>query len=306
MPKRVIWELALVGALFFHCAFAYLFRPQADQARPKGQPARAPCVFLPPPSEASADQKELLVWSELSDPTLLSLPNPARGFSEFLAEKEKPPLSIPPPPPPALASLARAEFPVLRLASPAENLAASMSRQWSVALPLGEDAGPFPALNRSVIWRFEDGTPLINPGDVPAADLRQALAAGKPQSPTRIQVTLQDRAGTRIVLRDGCGNAALDALALQRVAARAMEWERSLTFRQPSTETERFSFANDFSQMIEVEWRLLPEPAPAVAVPGTTPAAAGPASGGNGTVPGAAPAPKSAPGDEGKKLPNGS
>ena len=305
MPRRVIWELALVGALLFHCAFAYLFRPQADPVHAKDQPVRAPCVFLPPTSGASADQKELFVWAELGDPTLLSLPNPVRGFSEFLAEKEKSPLSLAPPPPPALAGVAPASFPVLRLASPAEDLAASMSRQWSVALPLGEDASPLPALNQSVIWRFEDGTPLINPGDIPAAELRQALPAGKPQSPTRIQVTLQERAGTRVVLRDSCGNAALDALALQRVAARAMEWERSLTFRQPSTETERFSFTNDFSQTIEVEWRLLPEPAPVAALSGTTPAAVGTAPGGNGAVPGTAPAPKSTPIDEAKKTPNG-
>jgi hypothetical protein len=258
LPTRLLWELAIVGTLAFHALLLFLLRAQPVAAARTTAPLQPQCVFLPPESAVGGWEKELYTWLRLEDPALLSLPNSRRGFSGYLREKAVLPVAPAPAHAQQPATAERTEFPPLAWDQPAEALADSLVRHWRSAQPAVVATSMGTAVPRSVLWRFADGTPVPRMPEPIAADISEAWRQGTPQNPTRIDVSLP-RSGTgtaRLRLVDSCGNAALDRVALQQVAFRAADWERNNQFRKTVGDSDRFVPENDFTETIEVEWRL--------------------------------------------------
>lgn len=256
LPRRLRWELALCGALLLHVPFL-LFRlgPAAPPDSPRNHRPRS--VFIPSAAPHTPSEKELLAWVQLADPTLLSLPDPAVGFSA--------PLLAPAPhaytervtPAPTATQIAERTF-APPDPPPTRSLEADLTRQWPVRIPATPEPPAIPALPAAVLWRFADGALLRGMGELPAADLRLALRTGAPRQPTRFRVELPLGAPARVRLQASCGNSDLDRLALQRLGPRVLTWEQDVGRRELSPETEPFTLDPGRSRVVEVEWRLAP------------------------------------------------
>jgi hypothetical protein len=230
------------------------------------------CVLVSPPGAADIRtwERSLYDWAVLRDPALLVLPNERFGFSrERFAKLEVPCAAVPayrftmtpigqsPPPPLALCG------PPLRLP---ERLAAT-----------GEPLRPPPVepfvvtpLEKGVSWRTLDGREV---GWLPAFDEREVRAAVSkedlPKGPTSLRLVRGERpAGTRVQVTSGCGNLALDALAvaaLRRAAGRLqMQGPRNGATGPPPPEF----FPTPGGEIeVQVGWQLGDEAEPAARVP---------------------------------------
>jgi len=256
--KRLITEVAILGTAFLHLLFFYLVKLQSPSL-PLPVEARPPSCFLLNVAVPDSDwTKTIGVWLDLEQPTLFSLPNYIRGFSLIFPEALLP-YSSESGNEAGIAAGSGIVFPALPLANAIPALPEHLQRSYRTLSPSLVER-PLPVvLPHTVIWRFENGTLLTGIAEIPETELKEALSLGMVQNTTRFKAMVSSGVPTRLYLVQSSGNAALDRLALQRLSAKLLDWERFLISGQKTPELERFVAAGNTSLVIEAEWRLVAE-----------------------------------------------
>jgi hypothetical protein len=247
----VLITLALVMAV------GLSFRPQADDEgiAPPPRVQTGELVMLPLGERTATVQgwhRGLEAWTDLRDPTLISLPNDQYGFSEVLRQAFERPYRLLGEPD-SLVPLAPAyDFPPAVLtAAPAVPLVVmdqSRLRQ-PETLPAAQEARPW---TPGVYWTDELGQVLA---DVPPLALPEPAAGATPPTisrPTRL-ACLPRGQRLRVTLLESCGVPALDELAVTHLR----RFLAPFADAQPPTLAMRDWLAGE--RQVVVHWRLAPQ-----------------------------------------------
>jgi len=255
--RRVVLLQAGAGAVLFHAFFVFAFRSIPFSA-PKPYVETGPlCALLPPREQARGIMRDLWVWTDLADPTLLSLPNERYGFSRMLNTRPRPPYSGIPGYLPLFfytpESPVEEPPPLPRWPSLPDQLALSWQPH-AAPVPADPDLG---ALPRGALWRFPDGRivtdgPTVSPEQIRAAtqdlDIQEAHAA-------RIEI-IRKINRLRVIVRRTSGSPQLD-----RLAAAVLIRTGGLILRRIEAGREQHVPSwlpdEDGARTIEFEWRLL-------------------------------------------------
>ncbi len=257
-PARLAVESALLGVLLFHAFLLYGFRLAPPKSVARAGRDTTHCVLLAPEKKARAEERALWAWYYLADPSIFTLPNEEIGFSRVRNERPKLPYTPPPPYQYIIAYQPEFPLPMPPLASPWPPPADAVAADWPAPRipPLGDPSlGSVP--QHAIVWHCPDGRRIPDPPDLPedkAADLVNANLHDLVH-PTRIEI-LHTAQRIRIVLRRSCGNAALDALAVDALIRQAGEIQRRLAATPEAGRPSWFPDKGD-ERTVEIEWRLL-------------------------------------------------
>ncbi len=250
-------ELAILITLVFHLLFLGVIKLQ-----PRGPAApvavdEPECVLLSPPDSREPWEHELIIWAELLDPTLLTLPNEERGFSVVRRKERVIPLRPAPAHEPRVVFAAENKFQTVDLT---EDMAAPpvlISTSWVPEFPKPQP-GPSPSvLPVAVVWKWSDGT-LVDGMPVHTAEVIRQLADGAmPSAPTAIDVHYDGRS-IRVLVSRSSGVRALDLLALADVRALLKPYIKYPASVAAAASLPALLSAEGGVKTVEVEWRLLP------------------------------------------------
>lgn len=259
---RTITALGLLLALLLHYGLtrALNLLPRHDSGAVREDTAQVTTV------EAENGwyrwEVEMAAWAEIADPTLISLPQYALGFS--IADTEtvvKPEQPIPEYDPDrnlrAEGERREVEFPTRALT------VASIGGPRLGVPKMAVESPPRPALPRIIMWRNADGNEVPQmPRRLPNG-LAEVAAKKPPTEITQVEIVrLQDR--VRVRLRQSCGNDILDRFAVRLVAKKAVAEEGQVALRNRKPDALLLPPKQDF-MTIEVDWRLLAAPLPETA-----------------------------------------
>ena len=238
-----------------------------------GVPARVPesprdstrCVLVSPRGAAGirAWERNLYDWAALRDPTLLVLPNERFGFSRERFAKLDIPCAPVPPYRSGMTPVGQTAPAALALREGSVSLAERVAAAGEPIRPSPPEPIVVVPLLRGVFWRLPEGRLLSG---LPAPDeraVRAAWAQGTAKSPTLLRVSRGERlATTRVQVIGGCGNAALDTLAVD-VLRRAVGLQELQDRLQPEGRTRaEYVPALAGETELQVEWGLAAGAAP--------------------------------------------
>ncbi len=254
MPTRHFALLAMLASAAVHALAFHAVRIRPARPAPPLRPRAPACTMPADDADGEAFYAGLGEWCRVQDPGVLTLPDTEVGFSQVLASPSQRPYTSPPDAPIAVSRDPEAPFPPL---TPPRDVAA-IPAQRLLAFPLLPPDAPSPAgarLPAQILWREAGGAPLETPPKLADKDVLAVWPAAPVTAPTRLEIARAANA-CRIALRQSCGNAGLDQLALatvgQRVAVTEGQW-------QCNREVAPGPFAPEAgsARTLEVEWRLV-------------------------------------------------
>jgi hypothetical protein len=247
-PRRYApgWLYALFLALLFNIGFVYLFRPESSGKNEKKNRALSPgCILVQLEQPATTLEAEVAAYSELADPTVITLPHPEFGLMSFL---ENPQARV-------FHDLPEYTFTMKTTATRSPGgffddnpvafqiFTVNTLKQWNDTLPPPKIV-PQQRLPREIIWHFPDGTRLTPKPEL-TADESETFATPeiheKLTAPTVLRIQKLMSGLTRTVVESGSGSPELDEIAARAAARWALRGNINL----------------DENNVIEVEWRLV-------------------------------------------------
>ena len=205
-------------------------------------------------------EQQLFAFSDIHDPSLLTEADPRHGFSAILSLPAASPFSNTTLQPPEPVRQSPAQFPAATVATPLPGIPEIIARNWPLASPAAPEKIPPQKLPATILCRFADGT-LLTPASAIPETVGELTATQPPTAPSQFAIHLpQTPFQARIRLTTSCGNPKLDRVALQVLSTRVRQWEQARLSKQHTPETARFTADREFTQIIEVEWRLQSPP----------------------------------------------
>jgi hypothetical protein len=239
------WLYAIFLALLFNVGFIYLFRPKTSPSAPTNKLTHSPgCVLIQVEQPLTPVESEVAAYSDLADPTVMTLPHPEFGLMSLLVNPHAR----------VFHDLPAYTFTMKTTAtrSPGgffdenpiafQTFTANTLKQWHDTLPPPKIV-PQQRLPREVIWHLPDGT-RIDPQPELTADESETIATPeireKLTAPTVLKIQKLMSGLTRTVVQSGSGSPELDGIAARAV----MRWALNANINI------------DKNNVIEVEWRL--------------------------------------------------
>ena len=253
--RRFLCEVSLAAALLLHVLIFCLLQVRPSEAKTAGRRNSAACTSFQP--TGGAWEQQLFAFCDIHDPSLLTEANARHGFSACLSIPPASPLSNTTLRPPEPVRQTTAQFPAAPIAIPFPAIPETIGQNWPLVIPATHEEAPPGKLPAVTLWRFADGTLLAPAPGNPQNEEGKSGANPPPTAPCRFEVRLpQTPFQSRIRLTDSSGNPRLDRLALQLLSTRVRQWEQLRLAKKNSRETARFAADTEFTQIIEVEWRL--------------------------------------------------
>ena len=256
--RRFLCEVSLAAALLLHVLMFGLLQVRHSPARTDNRRNESTCSSFQP--GGGAWEQQLLAFSDIHDPSLLTEADARHGFSAVLSLPAASPLSNTTLRTPEPVRQTPAQFPAATVAAPLPGIPETIGQNWPLSLPASPEKIPQEKLPAATLCRFADGT-LLTPVPAIPENARELAATQPPTAPCRFEIRLpQTPFQSRIRLTDSCGNPKLDRLALQLLSTRVRQWELIRLTKKNTPETDRFSADREFTQIVEVEWRLQSPP----------------------------------------------
>lgn len=252
--SRTLVLFAVLLALLFHLLFAEVFRIVPPEELPVSQKPGPETVMISRHETAQAWENTLFAFSQIKDPTLMTLPDYDRGFSRIQTE----PLSTPYQPIPGYTATIRLaeetdqdEF-FLPVAS--VDMAGELATHWSV-LDVTVARLPQTAVPAAIVWRTPAGRILEHMPSLPVAEVRRALDIKPATGLSRVEI-VRKRDLARVRLIESSGNARLDQFVVSEIGKRVSRLEAlQEPYRSPHA---RDIFPEPGGRaIIEVEWRFI-------------------------------------------------
>lgn len=250
----LVWAAAICAGLWFSLRVALPARvPESPQDSTR-------CVLVSPQGTANmqAWEQNLYDWAALRDPTLLVLPNERFGFSRERSAKLEIPCAPVPPYQFSMTPVGQAAAPPLALRAASQSLAERVAGAGDPIRSVPPGPSVVVPLPRGIFWTLPAGRLLSG---LPPPDERALRAAvtqdGPAKAPTRLRISRGDRLGTtRVQVISDCGNAALDALAVDTLR-RALGLQELQERLQAAGGTRAdYLPAPGGEAEVQVEWRL--------------------------------------------------
>ena len=259
--RTFLCGVALMATILLHAAIFGLLSIRSTVDKTGERHAAAACISFCPDGEHGEWEKQLSLFCDIHDPGLLSEANPKHGFSTWLAEAAPRPLSNTSLPPPVPVKQQPNSFPPAPMAAPLPSVPETIGGHWPSSMQKPQGDIPSKSLPAGTLWRFADGVLLAPFPEMAEEAAGKAATETPPSGASRFEVRLPQAAfQARIRLTSSCGNPKLDRLALLALSTRLRHWEQDRLSHRLDAETSRFSNDNDFTQTIEIEWRLRPGP----------------------------------------------